>query len=41
MSHVASDEDELLRQIASGDMHAVEALYRAARARRCPPWRWR
>ncbi len=31
MGYEASDEDELLRQIAGGDMRALEALYRAMR----------
>lgn len=31
MGYEASDEDELLRQVAGGDMRALEALYRAMR----------
>src|SRR5215471_183282 len=33
MSYDAMDEDELLRQVATGDMRALEALYRRMRVR--------
>jgi RNA polymerase sigma factor (sigma-70 family) len=33
MSYEAGDEDELLRQVAGGDMRALEALYRLMRVR--------
>ena len=39
MSDDAKDEDELLAQVAGGDMQALEALYHWMRCR-CLPWRW-
>lgn len=35
MSDDATDEDELLAQVAGGDMRALEALYRRMRVQVC------